>query len=669
MILHTSKNRGFSLVEVMIAVLVLAIGILAVSKLQTSLLRSGSDANKRSIAASIAQKKIDDLRRFVEISTLDNWSDLAINSVTSLRYPLSLAFDNIADNEGGRIKPGRIYSDPLNNESPVFELSWTTDNYYYNGVNQIATTTAVAPSVSFKLAHVVVTWDGVGDNTNSVVSFDTFIHSYDLTNTSLGGAPASVGTPGPVAKYNPLGAPDVIDIDVDTGKLRQTSKPLPDVVSDENTLVQFEVVTYHQDGSDFIADRKEEFITASCNCELASSGLGYTPGYVLWDGVNRDDELGYEINKATATETNNDSAAVNICNVCCRDHHDATASTIKYVTSTTTGDHPHYNAAGGTVIAGEEYVESCRLKRIDGVFRAFQDWNLKDITVMDRASLANGNALQTEYIDYQKDFLLYDVASLGSIPTKPPLRSPVSMTLGAQQQLEARGLYIDNVYDVAGNENPASYLTYVQSASKTDRLEVIPFAEVNLTLLASWDSSTIANVTVSNEDADTVIDPANDYYGTYSRGSLDSVTLVPVTPAANITATIRDDNDGLTQIDSTPGPSYKSDTITVNVGASIGTYKISGTYSIDYGIYNTGSPEIDITSGGTCVDPLPAGNTYSCDVLAPWSGTITITVPRTNGQPTLRCEVNTTVELDSSHSFTGVVADETYDFGSLTCVH
>ena len=663
MTLHTSKSRGFSLIEVMIAVLVLAIGILAVSKLQTSLLRSGSDANKRSIAANIAQKKIDDLRRFVEISTLDDWNDLAVNSVTSLKYPISLAFNNIADNEGGRIQPG-----PISSGNDVFNLSWTTDNYYYNGLNQIATTAAVAPDVSFKLAHVVVSWDGIGDDTNNVVSFDTFIHAYDLTNTTLGGSPASTGTPGPVAKYDPLGAPDVIDIDVDTGKLRQTSKPLPDVVSDENTLVQFEVVTYHQDGSDFIADRKEEFITASCNCELTNSdatssdmlstGIGYTPAHALWDGVTRSDQLGNQLNKDTATETNNDSAATNLCVVCCRDHHDHTSSPIKYVEGTTSGNHPHYKADGSIATVGEEYVESCRLKRIDGVFRAFQDWNLKDITVMDRASLADGNQLQTDYVDYQKNFILNNVASVGGTPTKPALRSPVSMTLGAQQQLEARGIYIDNVYDVGGNPNPASYLTYVQSASKTDRLEVIPFAEVNLTLLAAWASDTPTNVTVTNEDADTVVDPVNDYYGTFSRGWASA--LNQATPGADITTTMRDDNHGLTQVVATsPSPNNLDDTLTVNVGASAGAITVSGTYEITYPLGNTGSPTI--SPAGDCnLQGNPS--TYTCSFNSPWTGTIQIAVNITTGQKTKRCS-GSSVAFGAS----GLTTNTTHNFASFAC--
>ena len=56
-----TKSHGFSLIEVMIALLVLAVGILGISKLQGTLIRNTSDANQRTVAVSVAQQKIDDL--------------------------------------------------------------------------------------------------------------------------------------------------------------------------------------------------------------------------------------------------------------------------------------------------------------------------------------------------------------------------------------------------------------------------------------------------------------------------------------------------------------------------------------------------------------------------------------------------------------------------------
>lgn len=649
----------------MLAALVLGIGILAVSKLQTSLIRSGSDANHRAVAASIAQKKINDLRRFTYITTSDTstaiveWdsldSDFDIVTGTSLKHPTSLTFAHIETNKGGRIPHGDILS---GNDS--YNLSWTSDVYYYSSINSIATTTA-SGDPAFKKVHVVVKWDSVGDDTNNVVSFDTIIDSYDFENTSLASTVATPGT-GPKAKDTPQAAPDVIKIDVGNGKLRETDKPEPTVYGGDNTMVAFDMVTYHNDGGDFIADRREDFRTVDCTCTLsASTGYGYPPAHILWDGQNREDYVEPQINKATATATgDNDSAVTDLCNACCRDHHDDSGSSVKYVAGTTSGNHVHYKADGTAASAGDDYVESCRFKRIDGVFRVFQDWDLKDIIVAERAQFADGQQLQTDYRNFVSDFVLNSVTTANVITNaKPTIRTPVSMTLGAAQQFAARGIYLDNVYDLNGNENPANYVEYVASASKTDRLDIIPFAEVNLSLLALWNSSNAANVSVTNEAANTIVDPINDYFGTYSRGWVSALTQ---STSTDITATIRDNNDGFTQLTSPPLITYTnlSDTVEVNVGAGSGPVTISGSYDILFPLGNTNSPTIAISSG-SCI--LPGGNTYTCSVTGPWTGTIQISVAVTTGQPIKRCTGQSVV-----YSGVGLTTNQTYNFPTFSCL-
>jgi len=665
---ETYKQRGFSLIEVMLAVLVLSIGILAVSKLQTSLIRSGSDANHRTVAASIAQRKINDLRRFVylttsEISTPIEWDSLTVNSVTSLKYPLSLAFTNIETNKGGRIQAGDIL-----NGNDIYSLRWTSDSYTYPTTNAIAALAGVSDEIAFKRVHVVVEWDGVGNNTNNVVSFDTVVDSYSFTNSDLASTTVTAGT-GPQVEYDPLAAPDVIDIDVGNGKLRQTTKPLPTVLGGgDNTVVDFTVVTYST-GGDTFANRKEEFRTVDCKCDLSSTqAYAYPPGHILWDGADRDDNLLPKIEKDTATAASNDSDAEFICEICCRDHHDDDASAIKYVVGTSSGDHDHYNAAGTAVTSGQEYIESCRLKRIDGNFRVFQDWSLKDITVMERASLVDGNQLQTDYVDYQNDFILNSVTTANAIThNKPTLRSPVSMSLNEAAQFEARGVYIDNVYDSNGDENPASYLTHVASASKTDRLEIIPFAEVNLTLLASWSSDMPSTVSVTSEVANTIVDPDNNYYGQYSRGLASALTQLT---SANITAAIRDDNHGLTQVTATnPTPTNLSDTVTINVGVAGTPFQITGSFSFSYpndypNNPNKGSININVIGAGSC---SISGNTYTCDVDAPWDGQIYISVshPAGGGGPSAynACSGSSTIYDPVSP----ISADPIHVFPSFTC--
>lgn len=634
----TYNQRGFSLIEVMLAVLVLSIGILAVSKLQTSLIRSGSDANHRAVAASIAQKKINDLRRFIYITTsvlptpIVEWDSLDVNSVTSLKYPVSLAFAHIETDKGGRIQAGDILSG-----GDTYELRWTSEDYTYPTTNSIATLAGVSDDIAFKKVHVVVQWNGVGDSINNVVSFDTILDSYSFVNTDLASTTVTPGTGGPVVKYNPLAAPDVIDIDVGDGKERQTTKPLPTVLGGgDNTMVDFTVVTYRPNGSDFIANREEEFKTVDCKCDLsASTAFAYPPGHILWDGADRDDNVLPKIDKATATETNNDPDAELPCEICCRDHHDDTASAIKYVAGTTTGDHPHYKANGAVASSGDEYVESCRLKRIDGVFRVFQDWSLKDITVMERASLTDGSPLQSDYVNYQKDFILQSVASAGTGIAKPVLRSPVTMSTNEVSQFEARGVYIDNVYDASGNENPASYLTYVASASKIERLERIPFAEVNLSLLANWSSSDDANVDVSDDSAITLVDPDNDYYGSYSRGLVTALTALS---SADITAAIRDDNHGLTQVNAiAPSPTILDDTVRINVGVAGTPFALTGdvpsisSWPAGYPNNKNNAVFTMETTQGSGVCTINNQGRYTCPVEGPWDGALSFTVTHPAG--------------------------------------
>ena len=51
----------------------------------------------------------------------------------------------------------------------------------------------------------------------------------------------------------------------------------------------------------------------------------------------------------------------------------------------------------------------------------------------------------------------------------------------------------------------------------------MPFYDINLTLLASWYADNPAIATVTSETMETVIDPVNNYYSTYSRGRVTGI--------------------------------------------------------------------------------------------------------------------------------------------------
>ena len=60
--MRTLNNKGFSLIELLIAVTVLAVGLLAVAGLQGTAIQGNSHGNTISQATTIAQDRIEEIR-------------------------------------------------------------------------------------------------------------------------------------------------------------------------------------------------------------------------------------------------------------------------------------------------------------------------------------------------------------------------------------------------------------------------------------------------------------------------------------------------------------------------------------------------------------------------------------------------------------------------------
>ena len=75
--------RGFGLLDVLLAIVIFVVGMLALASLQGNLTRSSADANARTIGANFAEEVIEDYRSFDSI-----WTDLD---------PLTTAFQDIVD--------------------------------------------------------------------------------------------------------------------------------------------------------------------------------------------------------------------------------------------------------------------------------------------------------------------------------------------------------------------------------------------------------------------------------------------------------------------------------------------------------------------------------------------------------------------------------------------
>lgn len=73
MLIKLTKIRvgGFSLLEVLISLVVVAIGLIAIAKFQGNFLRSGSDAQARSEATHIAQQQVEALKAYTTLAQYD----------------------------------------------------------------------------------------------------------------------------------------------------------------------------------------------------------------------------------------------------------------------------------------------------------------------------------------------------------------------------------------------------------------------------------------------------------------------------------------------------------------------------------------------------------------------------------------------------------------------
>src|SRR6187402_2030890 len=78
---QTIPSRGFSLIEVLLAIVVLSVGLLALAALQAGLVRNSADAKSRSAASTIAKDAIEDFRDF---STGSEYNAIADSGATSI---------------------------------------------------------------------------------------------------------------------------------------------------------------------------------------------------------------------------------------------------------------------------------------------------------------------------------------------------------------------------------------------------------------------------------------------------------------------------------------------------------------------------------------------------------------------------------------------------------
>ena len=411
MVFYSKAHRGIALLEVLIAVVVLAIGLLALASFQGGALRSGSDAKNRTVATAIAQDRMEILRGFDD------------NSYDTLVV------------DGG---PQTITRSGTN-----YSVSWAIDGYAFADENVAATLTG-GDTGDFKKITVTVSWTDERDSSQNV-TIESYINSSSPGSTALALNPPTGGE-APKIPYNP-GTLPIIPIEhtiagTGTFTIQEATTPEPEVDSRSGTSqVTFEEITYGNLGGNNVIFNRDENRTVNCVCEQVSSrtksngdpdpGLNPTIFDYQEDGVQDDrwrvgdtdtvKAVGVRAtgNVSISGTTFRLSDQPEICDICCRDHHDNGDPTDRTNSPLTeyydpfrhsgSGDHDHFfpDNQGNLALAnsnGDLYLEACRFIRVDGLWRVTQDWRLEGLQVLTSEYLQNSTNLDT-YRTYVKEHI------------------------------------------------------------------------------------------------------------------------------------------------------------------------------------------------------------------------------------------------------------------------
>ena len=573
--MNLKRIQGFSILEVLIAILIFAFGLLALAQLQGRLAQSAGYTKSKASALNLAEDKLECMRSFSQIPD-DGDGGYCDSQAPNLETSYAEITDG-ADAFGNAAQGGSVYG-----------AEWDVVEYWEDGAGGFQTTDPAAPGTSqsaYKQVTVRVGWvdavDGVGTagfgNNNDQRAFVELVDLIPAIDPSASGqvlAGPQAGF-GPTVAYTPGQNPDVVAISLGNQRFKETLLPEPEVFrkqDDEFVVTAFDVITFTQSGNGSSFLRREEFLMLNCECELGGSGQGRRP--TVFNGIEYVE--GEFATKTVGTPSSNRNQDA-LCELCCRDHHDGGSATdgeegdgtfspeqnrlrydpFKPGAEYSGGNHKHYGLdnSGALQVAGQgdTYLENCRLIRKDGFFRVAQDIDVKVLSATPEDYLVS----QSD-VDTYSTFLTRTIADLVGDNTETDPSDPVPTTASLpaasadpstcdidnpgdtnDQCLRSRVLYLDYV----NNEAQSLYDCYKGGGDQDScdapgvfgKFETLPFFELNTTNLSEW----------SEDPVDDPIDVANqrlENFGTYFRG----LAELTGSGGSDVSTEIAESNTGLT---------------------------------------------------------------------------------------------------------------------------
>ncbi|HBK56387.1 MAG TPA: hypothetical protein DDZ76_08915 [Xanthomonadales bacterium] len=550
-------GRGFSLLEALIAVVVLSTGLLALTALQSAMIRSSVDARIRSSAAAAAVAVVENLRS-MGYQAIPTGANIAVD-------PAALPF-LVVDSALGAGGITIRYD----------AQTWMDDGGVFG------TTVPVQPPLAeFKQVDVTVSWTDPFGNGVKSVQFSDIVGplgaNISTVDVSTLGSTLNAGRP-IVRTVTPEG-PGVIPIAVGNNEDTAATNPKPVIVGKGNkdTIIEtrFDVLNFSDAGDAFgddivqIQKRVETSITA-CRCTLGASsgasgtiaGTSFRPTF--WDGTRYAPPK--QAQAGGGAPSNNADVQSELCVECCRDHHDPAGvqgPTFDPFRAAANIPHAHFLAVDTVtplnstpVSGGGDYFEVCRLIRVDGLWRVAADFDSRFFGLLETSEKsvpADDPVPDQDAADVYEEFVLdvlrdefvatvptvnrstdlaprYASAGLDA-PTSLSINRPRAGTANDFRFLHARGFYIDHLepdavarIDKARTDCPSG--TPLESCV----LPFVPFTTINVTELAKWSPSSPVAIQVTNASGILFGDPSNPVRGQVNAlaqgpGNGDAVTV------------------------------------------------------------------------------------------------------------------------------------------------
>lgn len=527
-----AQQRGFSLIEALIAVIVLATGLLALAALQASLIRNSADAKARSQLAAFGESLLDARR-------VGGFGATELSIGTGQKLATTAQLTTIANAMGAA---------SVTESTTV--THWVADAAGVFTLCASPCTAAAANPAQYKVVDMSLRWTDASGASRSI-GMTTAISPLALNSSKVlvdRTPPDDSGVMPIVRRPTPL-TDGMIPIALGDGQDTAATNPKPELVGRNNdTLVsdtRFEILTYNSGDNlgtnGFVRFNKRiETAMVGCTCQTGLGGFptggsnpevnvllrakAFRPSY--WDGEKYSEPDGVD----TVTSSPDISVSQSqLCDVCCRDHKDSTNDTIKFNPWEST--HAHYLDPAGTPVTTGQYREACRVIRVNGVWRVTPDPRSENMALLPTQAYPSTMGSTTapsdnnragrpmisttgrsSYVDYAyawvKSFFFDGNAAVDNsalqasngldAPDYVPIKSIDSDDLDGDgnrtekefRWLHARAILADHLEPKATTRITKAAQECAAGATGTEKaqcvLPFVPMASINVTELADW---------------------------------------------------------------------------------------------------------------------------------------------------------------------------------------